>query len=253
MQNENDIVHDYKNVKIDVYRTERKTIEKMVARIRKLFRYLGPAFIVSVAYIDPGNLATNISGGSTYNYDLIWVILWSNILAIFLQYNSAKLGIATGFNLPEICSIVFSRRVNIILWIAAELASMATTIAEFIGAALGFYLLFNIPLPVAGLVTSIVTFAITYLQKYGQRTIEATIIFFVGIICIAYSLEIFLAKPNWAEIGKHMLIPSLPDSNALLIAVGMFGATVMPHVIYLHSQLVQERNIGLNTEQKNST
>lgn len=217
---------------------------------RSLFKFLGPAFIVSVAYIDPGNFATNISGGSIFNYNLLWVILWSNALAIFLQIMSAKLGIATGYNLTQMCRKVFSVKVNWCFWIVAELAAMATIMAEFLGGALGFYLLFRIPLPIAGILTAIVTFIITYLQKYGQRIIEIVIGILVAVICIAYTIELFLAKPEWGQVAIHTLIPSLPSNQAILIAVGMLGATVMPHVIYLHSQLVQSRNIGMTITQK---
>lgn len=212
------------------------------SRFKTLLKFIGPAFIVSVAYIDPGNFATNISGGSVFNYNLLWVILWSNILAIFLQSMSAKLGIATGKNLPEMCSTVFSRRTNWFFWVCAELAAMATDMAEFLGATLGFYLLFHVPMVVAGIFTGVITFIILFLQRYGQRIVEIVISVFVGVISVAYGLEIFLAKPNWGEVGIHTLLPSLPNGQAVLIAVGMLGATVMPHVIYLHSQLVQSRN-----------
>ncbi|AET67480.1 natural resistance-associated macrophage protein metal ion transporter NRAMP [Desulfosporosinus orientis DSM 765] len=219
-------------------------------RTRSMLRFFGPAFIVSVAYIDPGNFATNISGGSIFNYNLVWVILWSNLMAIFLQGMSAKLGIATGRNLPEMCAKVYPHKLNIFFWIEAELAAMATDLAEFLGGTLGFYLLFHIPMIYAGLLTGVITFLIVYLEKYGQRVVEAVIGGLVAVICIAYSMELFLAKPDWSAVGLHTLIPSLPNGEAVLIAVGMLGATVMPHVIYLHSQLVQARNKDLNPEQK---
>lgn len=209
---------------------------------KNIFKFLGPAFIVSVAYVDPGNFATNISGGSLYNYNLLWVILFSNLMAIFLQINSAKLGIATNKNLPDACKEVFSKRTNVILWLFAQIAAIGTTIAEFLGAALGLYLLFNIPMTIAGIITIVITFLIVYLQKYGQKTIEIIIIFFIAVICVTYGIEMFLAKPDWLKVGIHTIIPSIPNKEALLIAVGMLGATVMPHVIYLHSQLVQVRN-----------
>jgi manganese transport protein len=227
-----------------------KTQIKILSKLRQLVTFLGPAFIVSVAYIDPGNFATNISGGSKFNYSLIWVILWSNLMAIFLQSQSAKLGIATGFNLPQMCGKVFTRKTNWFFWVVAELAAMATDLAEFLGATLGFYLLFNIPMPVAGLLTAVITFVIVYLSKYGQRLIEMIIALLVGVICIAYSTELFLAKPDWLTAGYHLIVPFLPNNEALLIAVGMLGATVMPHVIYLHSQLVQCRNCDCTEKQK---
>lgn len=222
-------------------------------KIRSTFSFIGPAFVVSVAYIDPGNFATNISGGSVFNYNLVWVILWSNLMAIFLQSLSAKLGIATGRNLPEMCSQVFSRKTNWFFWIEAELAAMATDLAEFLGGTLGLYLLFEIPLIYAGFITGALTFLIVYMEKFGQRTVEGIIGSLVAVICVAYTLELFLAKPDWKAAGLHTLIPSLPNGEAVLLAVGMLGATVMPHVIYLHSQLVQSRNKpGLNDKQKQS-
>lgn len=219
-------------------------------KLKQFATFLGPAFIVSVAYIDPGNFATNISGGSKFNYDLIWVILWSNLMAIFLQSLSAKLGIATGFNLPQMCGKVFSKKTNWFFWIVAELAAMTTDLAEFLGATLGFYLLFNIPLPIAGLMTAVITFLIVYLSKYGQRLIEVIIALLVGVICVSYTAELFFAKPNFGAAGLHLILPTLQNNEALLIAVGMLGATVMPHVIYLHSQLVQCRNGKCTEEQK---
>jgi manganese transport protein len=211
-------------------------------KVKNFTKYLGPAFVVSVAYIDPGNFATNISGGSQFNYNLIWVILWSNIMAIFLQTLSAKLGIATDYNLSQMCGKVFSRKVNWFLWIVAYVTSVATTLAEFLGATLGLYLLFGIPLSYAGIITVILTFLIINLQKYGQRVIEIVITLLVAIICIAYAIEVFLAKPDWRSVAIHTFIPSISNYDALFIAVGMLGATVMPHVIYLHSALVQPRN-----------
>lgn len=219
-------------------------------KIKQLLRFLGPAFVVSVAYVDPGNFATNITGGSVFNYSLIWVILWSNLIAIFLQTMSAKLGIATGFNLSVMCKKVFSKRLNWFFWIIAELTAMATTMAEFLGGALGIYLLFGIPLKYAGIITCIVTFIIIYLQKYGQRVVEIIITALVAVISIAYAVEVFLAKPDWAAVAFHTLIPTLPNGQAVFIAVGMLGATVMPHVIYLHSELVQCRNIGMTLDER---
>lgn len=219
-------------------------------KIRELFKFLGPAFIVSVAYVDPGNFATNISGGSIFNYNLVWVILWSNLMAIFLQVLSAKLGIATGKNLAEMCRTVFSKRTNWFFYVVTTLAAMATTLAEFVGAVLGFYLLFGIPLNYAVAITVIVTFLIVYLQKYGQRVVEIVIGLLVAVICVSYTIELFLAKPDWPLVAFHTLVPSLPNGEAVLIAAGMLGATVMPHVIYLHSELVQHRNEGLSLKEK---
>lgn len=219
-------------------------------KLKQLMKFIGPAFVVSVAYVDPGNFATNISGGSQFNYTLIWVILWSNILAIFLQTMSAKLGIATGHNLPEMCAQVFPRSVNWVFWFVAEIGAMATDLAEFLGGTLGLYLLFHIPMIYAGLLTGLLTFIICYLEKYGQRVIEIIIAVLVAVISVAYGIELFLAKPDWAEVGIHTLIPSLPNGAAVFIAVGMLGATVMPHVVYYHSQLVQERSTNKSNEGK---
>lgn len=214
--------------------------EKPAAKLKTLARYLGPAFIVSVAYIDPGNFATNISGGSNFNYTLIWVVLWSNLMAIFLQTLSAKLGIVTGVDLATHCGRVFSKPVNLLLWTVMLLAAIATYMAEFLGATLGFYLLFNIPLLVAGLLTIGVTFVIVYMQRFGQHVVERIVVTLVAVIGISYMIEMFLAKPAWPEIAYHTLVPSLgPES--VLVAVGMLGATVMPHVIFLHSELVKAR------------
>jgi len=221
-----------------------------LSKVNQLAKFLGPAFVVSVAYIDPGNFATNISGGSKFNYTLIWVILWSNLLAIFLQTMSAKLGIATGHNLPEMCAKVFPKSVNWIFWIIAEIGAMATDLAEFLGGTLGLYLLFHIPMIYAGILTGLITFAICYLEKYGQKIIEITIAALVTVICIAYTIELFLAKPDWAQVGIHTIIPMLTNSEAVLIAVGMLGATVMPHVIYYHSQLVQHRSTDSSNKGK---
>jgi len=220
------------------------------AWLRQLFKFLGPAFVVSVAYIDPGNFATNIASGSIFNYNLLWVILWSNLMAIFLQINSAKLGIATGKNLSEMCGQVFKKGTNWFLWVISGIAAIATTMAEFLGGALGFYLLFGIPLPISGVLTAVVTFIIAYMQKYGQKLVEVVITILVGVICGAYAIEMFLAKPDWVQIGLHTLVPSLPNGQAVLLAVGMLGATVMPHVIFLHSQLVQHRNGGITYEER---
>ncbi|HWR45176.1 Nramp family divalent metal transporter [Sporomusa sp.] len=210
------------------------------AKAKGIFKYLGPAFIVSVAYMDPGNFGTNIAGGSQFGYNLIWVILWSNLMAIFVQILSAKLGIATGVHLPDHCGKIFSRPVNWGLWSIATVAAMATDLAEFLGGVLGFYFLFGIPLVWSALLTGVITYGICHMQKYGQRIVERIITGMVAVISIAYVWEMFLAKPDWSQVAYHVAIPMLtPDG--VLVAVGMLGATVMPHVIYLHSHLVQTR------------
>jgi manganese transport protein len=222
----------------------------LLMKYKELLKFMGPAFVVSVAYIDPGNFATNISGGSIFSYSLLWVILWSNLMAIFLQVMSAKLGIATGKNLAQMCRIVFSKKTNWFFYIIATLAAMATTMAEFLGGVLGFYLLLGIPLLYSAVLTATVTFIIVWLQKYGQRMVEIVITVLVAVICASYTIELFLAKPEWQQVALHTLIPSIPNGHAVLISAGMLGATVMPHVIYLHSQLVQYRNTATADEKK---
>jgi len=217
-----------------------QTKVSLAHKVRGILKYFGPAFIVSVAYIDPGNFGTNISGGSLFNYDLLWVILASNLMAVFLQIISAKLGIATGKNLPTLCGEVFSRHTNWVLWVIAEIAAIATDLAEFLGGALGFYLLLHIPMLWAGLLTGAVTFSLVCLEKYGHRLIEVIIGGLVAVISFSYVIELFLAKPDWSQVAYHCVVPNL-NNQSLLVAVGMLGATVMPHVIYLHSHLVQPR------------
>lgn len=219
-------------------------------RFKTMSKFLGPAFIISVAYIDPGNFATNITAGSTFSYELIWVVVWSNIAAIFLQTMSAKVGIATGCNLPQLCSKFFPKSINYFFWIIAEIGAMATDLAEFFGGALGLYLLFGIPLVYAGILTGIITLFICYTQKYGQRIVEIIIGVLVSIICIAYVIELFLAKPDFGTIAIHTVVPMISGNKDLLIAVGMLGATVMPHVIYLHSELVQYRKNNFYGDEK---
>ncbi|AGK95695.1 Nramp family divalent metal transporter [Clostridium pasteurianum] len=236
--------------KVGFFKTKDREKSKELNKVKQLIKFLGPAFVVSVAYVDPGNFATNISGGSYFGYELIWVILWSNIIAIFLQTMSAKLGIATGCNLPEMCARVFPRKLNWFFWIISEIGAMATDLAEFLGAALGLYLLFRIPMVYAGLLTGVITYIICYMEKYGQKTIEIIISVLVAVISVAYIIELFLAKPDWAQIGMHTAVPMLSNRDALLIAVGMLGATVMPHVIYLHSHLVLERRKNISDEEK---
>lgn len=209
-------------------------------RDTQVWYYFGPAFVASVAYIDPGNFATNIQGGTEFGYTLLWVLLWSNAMAILVQYLSAKLGIATGRTLPQNCRHQFSRKMNLGLWVAAELSALATDLAEFLGAALGFYLLFNLPMLPSALLTGLLVFLILASELYGFRKLEQVIMVFVAGIATCYAVEIFLAKPNWGLVVYHVVVPHI-NSASVYIAVGMLGATVMPHVVYLHSALVQAR------------
>jgi manganese transport protein len=207
---------------------------------REAWWYLGPAFVASVAYMDPGNFATNIEGGARFGYELLWVLLWSNAMAILVQYLAAKLGIATGRTLPENCRAEFSRPMTLSLWFAAEIAAMATDLAEFLGAALGFYLLFGIPMLPAAILTGVCVMLILAIEQVGFQWLERVIMLFVGVIGVAYAIEMFLSKPPWAPIIRHVVIPEI-HSGSIYIAVSMLGATVMPHVIYLHSALVLSR------------
>ena len=209
-------------------------------RRHEIWQYFGPAFVASVAYIDPGNFATNIQGGAQFGYELLWVLLWSNLMAMLVQFLSAKLGIATGKTLPSLCRERFPRPVVIGLWLIAEVAAMATDVAEFLGAALGFYLLFHWPLMICALVTTAGVFLILAIEVYGFRRLEHVIMLFVGVIAIAYFYEVLLARPDWRAVAISTILPRVSRSSAY-IAVGMLGATVMPHVVYLHSALVQHR------------
>jgi manganese transport protein len=209
--------------------------------LARLLPFLGPAFIASVAYMDPGNFATNIQGGAQYGYILLWVIMASNLMAMLIQALSAKLGIASGKNLAELCRTHFSKHTVIFLWILMEVVAMATDLAEFLGAALGFNLLFGIPLWAAGLLTAVTTFIILGLERYGFRPLEAVITALVGVISISYLIETVLDKPDWGLVLYHSVVPQFAGRESVLLATGILGATVMPHVIFLHSSLTQNR------------
>jgi manganese transport protein len=216
---------------------------------RSIWPFLGPAFIACVAYIDPGNFATNIAGGAKFGYTLVWVIVASNLMAMLIQTLSAKLGIATGRNLPEICRERFSRRTSIGLWVQAEIIAMATDLAEFLGAAVGLQLLLGIQLFPAAVLTGVITFLILGLQRYGFRPLEAVITAFVAVIGVCYLAELWLAHPPLGTVAKHAVVPEFQGSESVLLAVGILGATVMPHVIYLHSALTQHRIVPRNDEE----
>jgi manganese transport protein len=209
-------------------------------RVRGLLAMLGPAFVASVAYVDPGNFATNIQGGAKFGYTLLWVVVLANLMAMLIQYLSAKLGIATDRNLPELCREHYPRGVTIALWIQAELIAMATDIAEFIGAAIGLNLLFGVPLLIAGLITGAITFLLLELQRRGFRRFELAITALLGIVFAGFLYETLKIGPS-AHEALDGLIPSLNGGAALYLSVGIVGATVMPHAIYLHSALTQGR------------
>lgn len=207
--------------------------------VTRVLPFLGPAFVASVAYIDPGNFATNIQGGARYGYMLLWVILLANLMAMLIQNLSSKLGIATGRNLPELIGERFPKAGRFFYWIQAELIAMATDLAEFLGASLAFQLLFHVPLLWGAVLTGIVTFSVLALQRRGFRPIEIAISAFVGVIVLSYVVQLFLSRPGLGALSGF--IPKLAGPDSLYLSVGIIGATVMPHVIYLHSSLTQGR------------
>ena len=211
---------------------------------KRALPFLGPAFIASIAYMDPGNFATNIQGGAQFGYMLLWVVLASNLIAMLVQTLSAKLGIATGKNLAEHCRESFSRPFVFGLWVLAEIVAMATDLAEFLGAAVGFNLLLGIPLWIAGLLTAVATFVILSLERYGFRPLEFVISAFVGVIAVSYLVETILDKPPIGQVIFHTFVPQIAGPESILLAVGILGATVMPHAIYLHSSLMQNRIVA---------
>lgn len=216
--------------------------------IARLLPFLGPAFVASVAYVDPGNFATNIQGGAEFGYRLVWVVLTSNLVAMLVQVLSAKLGIATGHNLAEVCRDRFPRPAVWAMWALMEVVAMATDLAEFLGAAVGFNLLFGIPLLPAALLTGVVTLVILALERRGFRPLEAVITALVGVIAACYLIETILDRPSWGAVAQSLLHPALGSTEAVLLAVGILGATVMPHVIFLHSSLTQSRIVTTNVE-----
>ncbi len=216
----------------------------------RLMPFLGPAFIASVAYVDPGNFATNIQGGAKFGYMLLWVILASNLMAMLLQSLSAKLGIATGHNLAEHCRNHFSRPVVIGMWVIGELVAIATDLAEFLGAALALNLLFGMPLFAAGLLTAVITFLILGLERYGFRPLEAVITALVAVVAVSYLIETFLSKPDWGAVTYYLFVPQFQGTESVLLATGILGATVMPHALFLHSALTQDRIVARNPKQQ---
>ena len=209
--------------------------------LARLLPFLGPAFIASIAYVDPGNFATNIQGGAQFGYTLLWVVVASNLMAMLIQALSAKLGIATGRNLAELCRLHFPAPVVWGMWGLMEIVAMATDLAEFLGAAVGFCLLFGMPLWVGGLLTAAATFAVLSLEHKGFRPLEAVITSLVGVIAVCYLVETLLDRPQWGAVLFHSVVPQFQGRQSVLLAAGILGATVMPHVIFLHSALLQGR------------
>ncbi len=227
--------------------------ESLAGRRRGMRAYLpfvGPAFICSVAYTDPGNFATNIQAGAKYNYSLLWVVVLANVVAMLFQGLSARLGIVTNRNLAELCREHFPRPVVWAMWAVSEVAAMATDLAEFLGGAIGLSLLLHVPLLWGMAITAVLTYAILAVQGRGYRPIELIIGGLVGVISLCYVAELFLTPPDWRAAAAGAVIPSLPDQGALTLAVGMVGATVMPHAIYLHSSLTQDRAPARNETER---
>jgi len=210
---------------------------------------LGPAFVASVAYVDPGNFATNFAAGAQFGYRLAWVILMANLMAMLVQYLSAKLGVATGLNLPELCRVHLGRRWSRGLWVQAELVAMATDLAEFVGAAIALNLLFGVPLFTAGLITAVVAFVILALEQRGYRNFELAIVMLLGVVLLGFLYDVLAVGPDLRQAAGGF-IPSFHGSDSVLLGVGIIGATVMPHVIYLHSALTQRRIVCRDDEEK---
>jgi manganese transport protein len=217
--------------------------------LARLWPFLGPAFVACVAYVDPGNFATNLEGGAKFGYTLVWVVVASNLMGMLIQSLSAKLGIATGMNLAELCRENYPRWLTYVMWVLMEVVAMATDLAEFLGAALGFYLLFGMPLWIAGLLTAVVTFLILGLERYGFRSLEAVITAMVGVVVVCYVIEMVLAQPSWSKVAYHAVVPQFNGTQSVLLATGILGATVMPHVIFLHSALMQGRIVTRDPQQ----
>jgi manganese transport protein len=225
-------------------RTTAQTHEALTGRpggLRTAVAFAGPAVVASIAYMDPGNFATNIQAGAKYGYGLLWVVLLANVIAMLFQGLSAKLGIVTGRNLAELCRDRFPRPVVLAMWVISEIAAMATDLAEFLGGAIGLSLLLHMPLLAGMVATAVITYGLLMCDQFGFRPLELVIGAIVGLICICYLAEMFIAPIDWSAAAFHTVTPHLADSEALLLAVGIIGATVMPHAIYLHSGLTQAR------------
>ncbi len=224
-------------------RALREAVAGRRSKVATTWLFTGPAVVASIAYIDPGNFATNIQAGAKYGYGLLWVVLSANLIAMLFQALSAKLGIVTGRNLAEMSRAYFPQPIPFLMWLVSEIAAMATDLAEFLGGAIGFSLLFGMPLLWGMAMTAAITYAILLYGGSRFRRIELSIGAFVAIIGVCYLIELFISPVDWAAAGSGLLTPSIPDSEALLIAVGIVGATVMPHAIYLHSGLTQSRTL----------
>ncbi len=217
--------------------------------LARLMPFLGPAFIASVAYVDPGNFATNIQGGATFGYELLWVILWANLMAMFIQSLSSKLGIATGKNLATLISERYPNGIVWFYWIQTEIIAIFTDLAEFLGASIAFQLLFGVPLFAGAVLSGIVTVFILFFQDYGFRPFETVITLLLSVIAFSYVTELFMSKPNIFGVLEGTIIPKFSGAESVYMAAGILGATVMPHVIYLHSALTENRIKAQNDDQ----
>ncbi len=233
-----------------VARAARRSLDGRARGPARVWPFLGPAFVAAVAYIDPGNFATNIAGGAKFGYLLLWVVLGANLIAMVVQTQSAKLGIATGRNLSELCRENFPRPASIGMWIQAEIVAMSCDVAEVVGAALGLNLLFGIPLFPAALIAGAGAFAILALQQMGLRRLEAGIAVLAGVVLVSFGFEIVYSHPAASQVAGHLFRPGFSGTESVLLATGIIGATVMPHVIYLHSALTQRRVVGRNDDER---
>jgi manganese transport protein len=218
--------------------------------VRAFLPFAGPAVIASIAYMDPGNFATNIQGGAQFGYLLLWVVVLANLVAMLFQSLSAKLGIVTGQSLAQLCRTHFPRPLVYAMWVVSEVAAMATDLAESLGAAIGLSLLFGLPLLTGLLITFAATYVMLLLQGRGFRPIEMLIAAFIGVIAVCYLIELFVAPPAWGAFAYHAVVPGLAGPESVMLAVGIIGATVMPHAIYLHSSLTQGRMPARNDAER---
>jgi manganese transport protein len=231
-------------------RALREAIAGRRSRLATTWLFAGPAVVASIAYIDPGNFATNIQAGARYGYSLLWVVLAANLIAMLFQALSAKLGIVTGRNLAELSRAYFPQPIPILMWIASEIAAMATDLAEFLGGSVGLSLLFGMPLLSGMAATAIITYAILMFGGARFRRIELSVGAFVAVIGICYLIEVLIVPVDWGAAARGMITPQIADGDALMIAVGIVGATVMPHAIYLHSGLTQSRMMLFSDEER---
>ncbi|MEO8504115.1 MAG: Nramp family divalent metal transporter [Acidobacteriota bacterium] len=211
---------------------------------RRFLSFAGPAYLVSVGYMDPGNWATDLAGGAKFGYTLLWVVLLSNLMAIFLQTLCARLGVASGRDLAQACRSEYSRPVAVVLWILCEVAIIACDLAEVVGSAVALYLLFGIPLVIGVLITGFDVMLLLAAMHFGFRKIEAIVITLVATVAACFAIQLFLSQPEWAALAVGLVVPRIPDAEAFYIALGILGATVMPHNLYLHSALVQTRDVA---------